>query len=264
MPKAGGPRVRLHQHARPSQPDVRGGRGRGAKIDNLSQLNNCGFQDSAKKQNECYAKPECKTGGCSYSFSNRLITEPQLVDGAMQQVPYKCESVAQCPKPSDCTGDCSVMCLGGGGQNCIGNKCTTDKGTATVSPKHAPRRGRLRRPLRHRRRAAPPGLGGTVPSSSASQTTPRLPKTPSTSKTRRRGNNESATRHAAAAEKGFDMARGKCVEGFKTTKATAERCPTIFANNNACCDEEGKGWVPSDKSLPSPKPTRPGYARWVP
>ena len=38
------------------------------------------------------------------------------------------ESVAQCPKPSDCTGDCSVMCLGGGGQNCIGNKCTTDKG----------------------------------------------------------------------------------------------------------------------------------------
>ena len=227
------------------------GGGACTKIDNLSQLNNCGFQDLAKKQNECYAKPECKTGGCSYSFSNRLITEPQLVDGAMQQVPYKCESVAQCPKPSDCTGDCSVMCLGGGGQNCIGNKCTTDKGDCYRVTETCSTPGQAPPP-------PPPSTSGCAAGSGWDRAKQQcIADHAETAKDTLDKQNQNAREQrerdkacGCGAGKGFDMARGKCVEGFKTTKATAERCPTIFANNNACCDEEGKGWAPSDKSLP--------------
>lgn len=226
------------------------GGGACTKIDNLSQLNNCGFQDLAKKQNECYAKPECKDGGCSYSFSNRLITEPQLVDGAMQQVEYKCETVSQCPKPSDCTGDCSVMCLGGGGQNCVGNKCTTDKGdcyrvteTCSTPSNPAPQQPTLS--------VCPTGSGWDRAKQqcivdhveTAKDTLDELNR-----KAREQRERDKAC--GCGVGKGFDMDKGKCVEGFQTTKAAAARCPTIFTNNNACCNEVGKGWVPDASSLP--------------
>ena len=195
------------------------GGGTCTKVDNLSQVNSCGFQDVAKKQNECYARPECKNGGCSYTFSNRLLTEPHLVDGAIEQVSLRCETAAQCPRPEDCEGDCSIMCLGGGGQNCVGNKCSTEKGdcyrvTQTCSTDSADSgsagstdsgsagstdsgsAGSDRLPARARRRpsSARPVRGGTVRARPAGRATPRAPRTPWTPRTAWPGSSAPGTR----------------------------------------------------------------------
>ena len=245
------------------------GGGTCTKVDNLSQVNSCGFQDVAKKQNECYARPECKNGGCSYTFSNRLLTEPHLVDGAIEQVSLRCETAAQCPRPEDCEGDCSIMCLGGGGQNCVGNKCSTEKGdcyrvTQTCSTD-----------------SADSGSAGSTDSGSAGSTdsgsagsTDSGPSAPASlfcsagsgwdraRQACREGHAESAkdaldaqnrmAREQRARDKacgcgvgeGFDPEKNACVEGAKTSAETAARCPALLAANVQCCGERGKGWAP--------------------
>ena len=240
------------------------GGGACTKIDNLSQLNNCGFQNFVNKQNECYAKPECKDGRMLV-----LVLQPahhRAAVGGRGHAASPVQVRVRGPMPQ------TVRLHG----RLLGHVPRRRWAELRRQQVHDGQRGLLPRhrnlldakqappPNRRLRRYAQPGRGGT--GQAAVHRKPRRDRQrhPRRVEPARQGNNESATRHAAVVWKGFDMAKGKCVEGFQTTQETANRCPTIFANNNACCDEEARAGCRRTSRLPFPKPTRPGYARWVP
>ena len=211
---------------------------------NVSQVNNCGFGDIVKKQDDCYKKPECKKSGCSFSF-----TEEPIVDSKLKNI--ECVTVDDCPKPSDCTGDCSTMCFGNKGQNCIGNKCTNQKGTCRrvkqtcASKEKIKKMKKTEQNTRNREVQCPMGQGWDGEQNKCVSNH----KTSTLDVLKYKKHMEAVHRANArtcGCAPGLGYNGQECVEGYKTSHAEAVACQMKkdHAYNAACCQDKNKGWTP--------------------
>jgi hypothetical protein len=122
-----------------SQACVAVGGGVCTSLENVTMQNQCdddqggGDGNVANAQAACLAKncPEGSDSPCFFRYgSTPLLTDTMTSKGAYLSKTVKCNAEKPCPAASDdCKApDCTIKCIGGGGQNCIGNTCTTEDG----------------------------------------------------------------------------------------------------------------------------------------
>jgi hypothetical protein len=123
-----------------SQACVAVGGGVCTSLENVTMQNQCDDNDGggdsgvANAQLSCLSKncPEGSDYPCYFRYgATPLLKDTMTNKGAYLSKVVKCnKEINPCPAQSeDCVApDCTVKCIGGGGQNCIGNKCTTEDG----------------------------------------------------------------------------------------------------------------------------------------